>query len=312
MFVRKVKPQQQENKPTMSPPSLSDTPQAYLKAHSSQSNLLVVSAAVFHKDRLLIIQRAENERSWPSCWEMPGGSAEPSDKTVRDALARELFEETGLRMTEAVKEVLPVVTFTTGWVPRERKWLKITFVVEVEKVDKADGKAVRKDDVVEKLAEEARMNQLEEELEVQDTTRGTEESAAEKATMQHLEEELEVDSSLGGTKGDIANMYEKVKKELPTHSLGKDTTSTADDVAELSVKVDPKEHQAFMWATEQDIVHASVADDIRSGALDRPDAEGIDKDGEESKEKSQSPALTLVTEDQRRVMLEAFRLHREH
>jgi 8-oxo-dGTP pyrophosphatase MutT (NUDIX family) len=91
---------------------------------------VAVSAAVFHQDRLLLVQRAETD-SYPGHWEMPGGSADPTDKSISESVARELFEETGLRMKRILTEILPPATFSTGWGKRQKTWLKVGFVVEV-------------------------------------------------------------------------------------------------------------------------------------------------------------------------------------
>ncbi|KAI4725829.1 hypothetical protein E4T49_06427 [Aureobasidium sp. EXF-10728] len=97
---------------------------------------VAVAAAVFHEDRLLLVQRAETD-SYPGHWELPGGSADPTDKSISESVARELFEETGLRMKRILSEILPPATFSTGWGKRQKTWLKVSFVVEVTAEDKA-------------------------------------------------------------------------------------------------------------------------------------------------------------------------------
>lgn len=91
---------------------------------------VAVAAAVFHENRLLLVQRAETD-SYPGHWEIPGGSADPTDKSISESVARELFEETGLRMTRILAEILPPTVFLTGWGKRQKTWLKVSFVVEV-------------------------------------------------------------------------------------------------------------------------------------------------------------------------------------
>jgi 8-oxo-dGTP pyrophosphatase MutT (NUDIX family) len=91
---------------------------------------VAVAAAVFHQDRLLLVQRAETD-SYPGHWELPGGSADPTDKSINESVARELFEETGLRMKRILTEILPPTTFSTGWGKRQKTWLKVSFLVEV-------------------------------------------------------------------------------------------------------------------------------------------------------------------------------------
>ncbi|KEQ62352.1 uncharacterized protein M437DRAFT_49141 [Aureobasidium melanogenum CBS 110374] len=90
---------------------------------------VAVAAAVFHEDRLLLVQRAETD-SYPGHWELPGGSADPADRSISESVGRELFEETGLRMKRILSEILPPTTFSTGWGKRQKTWLKVSFVVE--------------------------------------------------------------------------------------------------------------------------------------------------------------------------------------
>ena len=96
---------------------------------------LVVAACIFSPKnnidvapRLLVVQRAETEHTFPNLWEVPGGSCEPSDPSVSHSLARETFEETGLRLTRFIRQVGDAVTFTT---PGGLKWLKLVFQIEV-------------------------------------------------------------------------------------------------------------------------------------------------------------------------------------
>ena len=56
---------------------------------------LVVAALIRRGDELLICQRAAN-KPMPLKWEFPGGKVEPGED-LREALARELDEELGIR-----------------------------------------------------------------------------------------------------------------------------------------------------------------------------------------------------------------------
>ncbi len=87
------------------------------------------------EDRLLIVQRAAHD-SMPNLWEIPGGACDSTDKSILHGIARELFEETGLRVNELRHLVGPGdghVVFKTS-----RKGLivcKFTFEVEVESTE---------------------------------------------------------------------------------------------------------------------------------------------------------------------------------
>jgi 8-oxo-dGTP diphosphatase len=61
-------------------------------------NQIVVAAAVISDSRLLVAQRARPPEL-AGRWELPGGKVAPGE-TERDALARELTEELGLRIGE--------------------------------------------------------------------------------------------------------------------------------------------------------------------------------------------------------------------
>ncbi|KAH6697247.1 NUDIX hydrolase domain-like protein [Plectosphaerella plurivora] len=102
-----------------------------------------VGVAVLHHGselRVLLVQRAAEE-ALPNAWEVPGGSAEPTEPNLVTSATRELYEETGLRAT-AVVAMLGMYTWTdvneaTGEPLRRRdgslsRWKKWSFVAEVE------------------------------------------------------------------------------------------------------------------------------------------------------------------------------------
>ena len=66
---------------------------------------LIVCVWVYDgKGRILLTRRAP-EKSFPGTWEISGGAAQAGE-TSRQAIARELFEETGIRADEADFELL--------------------------------------------------------------------------------------------------------------------------------------------------------------------------------------------------------------
>ncbi|KAL4960857.1 putative phenol 2-monooxygenase [Aspergillus stella-maris] len=79
--------------------------------------------------RLLLLQRSY-EDSYGGQWEGPGGSCDPEDENLLDGVAREVFEESGLRVSRFVE-----LAGKEEWV-RERigqiiSAVKFTFIVEV-------------------------------------------------------------------------------------------------------------------------------------------------------------------------------------
>lgn len=100
------------------------------------SRLLIAAAAtgalVFSRatgeDRVLLIQRAPHD-SLPLLWEIPGGACDWEDESLFHGVARELWEEAGLKMTNVVRQVGK----EEGFIMRNgRAVAKVTFEVEVE------------------------------------------------------------------------------------------------------------------------------------------------------------------------------------
>ncbi|BCS26956.1 NUDIX hydrolase [Aspergillus puulaauensis] len=85
--------------------------------------------------RVLLLQRAFHN-SFPGAWEVPGGLCEEDDRTLLDGVAREVFEECGLRVSRFVELVAK-----DAWdIPRPDLGLthtlvKYTFLVEVHEVE---------------------------------------------------------------------------------------------------------------------------------------------------------------------------------
>ena len=71
----------------------------YGKAYAS----LVVSAAIFQPktNKVLLLKRSPAEKLFSHHWEIPGGKVDDTDKTIGDALKREVNEETGLVIKES-------------------------------------------------------------------------------------------------------------------------------------------------------------------------------------------------------------------
>ena len=56
--------------------------------------------ALFCRDKLLTILRDDKDNiPWPNMWELPGGGRE-GDETPFECVAREVFEELGIHLTE--------------------------------------------------------------------------------------------------------------------------------------------------------------------------------------------------------------------
>ncbi len=55
-----------------------------------------VSTVIRQGDKFLLIKRADDEDVFPGLWGIPGGTVEPTDNTLEDALRRECLEEIGI------------------------------------------------------------------------------------------------------------------------------------------------------------------------------------------------------------------------
>ena len=119
---------------------------AFLQAHPQYNNL-AIGAFIFHPPlsflfapcpgpssisewRLLLVQRAASEPAFPHLWEVPGGQSDDADPTILHSVARETFEETGLRLTRFVREIGKGVEFES----RKKRWVKLNFEVEVQEL----------------------------------------------------------------------------------------------------------------------------------------------------------------------------------
>ncbi|KAJ4987893.1 hypothetical protein SVAN01_06623 [Stagonosporopsis vannaccii] len=105
---------------------------AYLSQHHDV-HILCTGAIVFNsRGKMLLVQRAKDEKAYPDAWEIPGGKMDDTDETILHAAARELNEETGLTATRVVRKVAQF-TFPDG--RPDKTWLKLIFQFEVEDSD---------------------------------------------------------------------------------------------------------------------------------------------------------------------------------
>jgi 8-oxo-dGTP diphosphatase len=64
----------------------------------------VVGAVVVEAGRAFVIRRSPTRTLFPGCWDIPGGHVEPGESD-EEALARELEEETGWKLTEVLSSL---------------------------------------------------------------------------------------------------------------------------------------------------------------------------------------------------------------
>lgn len=90
---------------------------------------VIGGAAIVNEDKILIVQRAADEKILPNIWEFPSGKKEPLEK-IEDAAIREAKEETGLD----IKLIKPIYVFNFGWENEEevRDATEIVFLASTE------------------------------------------------------------------------------------------------------------------------------------------------------------------------------------
>jgi 8-oxo-dGTP pyrophosphatase MutT (NUDIX family) len=104
----------------------------YLKQHPEYDGIAAGALVFDNQDRLLILQRAAQD-SMPNLWEIPGGACDFTDESILHGMAREVFEEAGLKVNALKHLVVPSdghVVFRSS--TRGLLWCKYTFEVEVE------------------------------------------------------------------------------------------------------------------------------------------------------------------------------------
>jgi 8-oxo-dGTP pyrophosphatase MutT (NUDIX family) len=102
---------------------------------------------------LLILHRASAD-TFGDCWDFPGGCVELTDVTLLDAVKREVFEETGLVVSD-VEECVGMRKWEHVRGGREtEEWVKFGFVVRVERSEETGAENGNGSDVLQiKLAE---------------------------------------------------------------------------------------------------------------------------------------------------------------
>ncbi|KAI9768165.1 MAG: hypothetical protein M1840_004995 [Geoglossum simile] len=104
---------------------------AYLSSHSDHDAIITGAVIFDSRDRLLLLQRASHD-TMPDRWEVPGGSCDISDATILHSAAREVWEESGLRVCALSRCVGPPGVFLTR---RGLSICKFTFDAQVECTD---------------------------------------------------------------------------------------------------------------------------------------------------------------------------------
>ncbi|UKZ61699.1 uncharacterized protein TrAtP1_002956 [Trichoderma atroviride] len=98
--------------------SLDEFRKSQLSESGQPYDKIVVGAAAFRYDpnltspSILLLKRAAHEPYFPNVFELPSGKVDPDDKSLKDALVREVKEETGLDIVEIHAELEPMIYST--------------------------------------------------------------------------------------------------------------------------------------------------------------------------------------------------------
>ena len=84
---------------------------------------VVVLGALVSERRVLLVHRRPDKRAYPDVWDLPGGLVEAGE-SESEALARELYEELGVRVvTESATHLCRVSAAPAGEQARLSAWL---------------------------------------------------------------------------------------------------------------------------------------------------------------------------------------------
>jgi hypothetical protein len=96
----------------------SQVQQTNLSSRVLMFDKIVIGSIILKLSKLLLLKHAAYEIYYPNVFELPSGNADSTDPTLAHALAREIREETGLKIFRVVQELLPPFEYETkcnGW-----------------------------------------------------------------------------------------------------------------------------------------------------------------------------------------------------
>lgn len=197
---------------------------------------------------LLLLQRAATD-TCPLHWELPGGMADSTDPSLLNAVTREVGEATGLSVTKIKGHVLPAEVFSTGWGRRTKRWLKVTFLVAAEMLASQSKKRSIAGNITVNTQDGSTSDQDEGGgvALVKENVKETDIADANTQTVTILDEEAEKE-------------VDEAAQRILSISSARITELTDGTAAPPAVHLDPSEHQAHLWVTEEEVRDRKVMD----------------------------------------------------
>ncbi|MEO3862425.1 NUDIX hydrolase [Acrocarpospora sp. B8E8] len=91
---------------------------------------VLVCAATFHDDHVLLLRRSEDQKFMPGEWSIPAGKIQPLEESLEDAVCRELYEEAGIK--GRVRHGLGMCWFESRYYDQLLHHIQFNFVVDAE------------------------------------------------------------------------------------------------------------------------------------------------------------------------------------
>ncbi|MEU6034696.1 NUDIX domain-containing protein [Actinomadura sp. NPDC047616] len=94
---------------------------------------VLVSAATFHHDSILLLRRSLDQKFMPGEWSVPAGKIQPREESLEQAVLRELWEEAGIR--GRVLRNLGMTWFESVYYQQPLQHIQFNFVVAADRPD---------------------------------------------------------------------------------------------------------------------------------------------------------------------------------
>ncbi|KAK1713457.1 hypothetical protein BDP67DRAFT_402781 [Colletotrichum lupini] len=119
----------------------------FTASDSARVDKVTVGAAILRHDTptpsILLLKRDSHEKHYPDVFETPGGKVDAADSTIRDAIVREVADETQMKVLD-INTPLSRIRYTTDKIERtptgqekivKLHALQLSYVVTVEGTD---------------------------------------------------------------------------------------------------------------------------------------------------------------------------------